>query len=152
MPVGIDVDVAWIERERRLAPFDGDALRSAGGKWASAHLDPGNAGAADIVDTPDLDRQPRSLRLQPHEFRPDAEFDPLTVRQATIGPLQGDRFIADEGGGAFDAAGQDVHAWRADEMSDEGVGRTLEQLIRSPGLHHGAVMHDHDLVGEGERL
>jgi hypothetical protein len=37
-------------------------------------------------------------------------------------------------------------------MAHEGVGRALEQFFRCPSLHHGAVMHDHHLVGEGQRL
>ena len=50
------------------------------------------------------------------------------------------------------AARQHVHARRADEIADEGVGRALEQLVRRAGLHHRAVVHHHHLVGEGERL
>ena len=37
-------------------------------------------------------------------------------------------------------------------MADEGMRRPLEQLVRRADLHHLAVMHDHDLVGEGQRL
>ncbi len=57
-----------------------------------------------------------------------------------------------KGRGALDPAGQHVHAGRADEVADEGVRGTLEQLLRRAGLHHRAVVHDHDLVGEGQRL
>ena len=71
--------------------LDGNAVRNAGGKGPPAHLDPGDAGAADIVDAPHLDRQARSPRLEPHEFGPDAEFDPLPGGEGAIGPLQGDR-------------------------------------------------------------
>ena len=37
-------------------------------------------------------------------------------------------------------------------MADEDVVRPLEQLVRSALLHHLAVVHDDDRVGERERL
>ena len=53
---------------------------------------------------------------------------------------------------AADLARQHVHARRADEVADEGVPRPLEQLDRRADLDDHALMHHHDLVGEGERL
>ena len=46
----------------------------------------------------------------------------------------------------------DVHAGRADEIADEGVRGLVEQFGRRAALHHAAVMHDDDGVGEGQRL
>ena len=53
---------------------------------------------------------------------------------------------------ALDGDRQHVHARRADEIADEGVLRPLEQLGRRADLHDLALVHDHDLVGEGQRL
>ena len=41
---------------------------------------------------------------------------------------------------------------RADEIADEGMRRPLEQLRRRADLHHAAVVHHDDRVGEGQRL
>ncbi len=48
--------------------------------------------------------------------------------------------------------GHDVHAGRADEIADEGVGGLVEQFRRRAALHHAAVMHHDDGIGEGQRL
>ena len=53
---------------------------------------------------------------------------------------------------ALDADRQHVHARRADEIADESVLRPLEQLGGRADLHDLALIHDHDLVGEGQRL
>ena len=53
---------------------------------------------------------------------------------------------------ALDLGRQDIHAGRADEVADEGMGGAFEELLRRAHLHHGAVVHDDDLVGKGERL
>ena len=92
------------------------------------------------------------FRPQRDEFGSDAELDRLVPRQRRVAARQGDRLALDIGRRALDAAGQHVHARRADEMADEGVRRPLEQLLGRSGLHHRAVVHHDDLVGEGERL
>ncbi len=46
----------------------------------------------------------------------------------------------------------DVHAGRADEIADESMRGLVEQFGRRAALHHAAVMHDDDGVGEGQRL
>ena len=49
-------------------------------------------------------------------------------------------------------AGNEVHSRRSDEVADEGVVRPLEELVGRALLHHLAVVHHHDRVGERERL
>jgi len=46
----------------------------------------------------------------------------------------------------------EVHAGAPDEMPDEHVIRQLEQILGAALLKHLAVVHHHDLVGEGQRL
>ena len=45
-----------------------------------------------------------------------------------------------------------IHAGRADEITDESVLRPLEQLGRRGDLQDAAVLHHHDFVGEGQRF
>ena len=74
----------------------GRALPSPGpGQWQ---------GPADVGDAPHRDRKPEPLRLQLHEFRPDAELDALAAWQSRIGAKQLDGFVLDKGGAAIDAA------------------------------------------------
>jgi len=40
----------------------------------------------------------------------------------------------------------------SDEVTDESMRGLVEQFGRRAALHHAAVMHDDDGVGEGERL
>src|SRR5699024_254344 len=51
---------------------------------------------------------------------------------------------------ALRQARQEVHARAADEPADEGVSRTLEELLRAAQLQHLSLVHDHHLVGEGQ--
>ena len=37
-------------------------------------------------------------------------------------------------------------------MADKGVLRTFEQVDRRADLNHQAIVHDHNLIGEGHRL
>ena len=56
------------------------------------------------------------------------------------------------GRATLEPAGQDVHAGRADEVTDEGVLGRFEQLHRRADLHDLAQVHDHDPIGERQRL
>ena len=52
----------------------------------------------------------------------------------------------------LELAGQDVHARRADEVTDEGVPGLLEQLDRRADLHDLAQIHDHHPIRDRQRL
>ena len=108
-----------------------------------------DAVAAGIGDLDDLDRN--AVRRERHELGPHAELEPAgAVRHAGMAGF--DRAAGEPDFAAGDLAGQHIHARRADEMADESVPRTLEQLDRRAGLHDLAIVHDHDLIGEGQRL
>ena len=78
---------------------------------------------------------------------------PISLRPAPRGAVGGGDGLAREDRGAVaELAGQHVHAGRADEVADEGVRRALEEIDRRADLHHLALVHHHDLVGEGQRL
>ena len=107
--------------------------------------------AADILDLADRHRHAR--RAEPDIFRPDAELDlaPALAELRRAGQL--DRLARRDCALRPSTVDRhDVHARRADEIADESVLRPLEQLGRRADLHDLAVIHDDDLVGEGQRL
>ena len=53
---------------------------------------------------------------------------------------------------ACDCRIHQIHTGRADEITHKGMGRGFKQLFRRAHLHHTAVIHDNNLIGEGERL
>ena len=73
-------------------------------------------------------------------------------RQRAVALVEGERVAGDPRLAALHLGRQHVHARRADEVADEGVGGPHEQLLRRAGLHHAALVHHHDRVGEGQRL
>jgi hypothetical protein len=84
-----------------------------------------------------------------HEFGPDTELDRACLRLLRL--RQRNRAAA-EPCRAPSRHRHDIHAWRADEIADEGMVRPLEELVWRADLDDLAVIHDDHLVGEGERL
>src|SRR3954449_6201657 len=87
-----------------------------------------------------------------NKLRSYADFKALALRQGWIQSKELDRMPIDPRRRTFDLGRQDIHARRADEVAYEGMGWAFEELLRRAHLHHGAVVHDHDLVGEGKRF
>ena len=104
-----------------------------------------------ILNLDDMNRQSGlTVVAQPDELRPHAQlqvFCPLG-RGHRLG--QGQRRAGDNRLAARDLAGQDIHARRADEITDEGMGRPFKKLLRRPHLHHLALVHHHHFVREGQ--
>jgi hypothetical protein len=63
--------------------------------------------------------------------------------------MQADDVTVDPRLVSADRGRHDVHAGRADEIADESMRGLVEQFGRRAALHHAAVMHDDDRVGEG---
>ena len=108
--------------------------------------------APDIVNALHLHGNTEAFRPQMDEFRPHPDLDAPAGRQGRISPAQLDRMPVEPRRRALDLGRQDIHAGRADEVADEGMRGAFEELLRRAHLHHGAVVHDDDLVGEGERF
>ena len=64
--------------------------------------------------------------------------------------MAADLVAADLSHAAGELYRHDVHAGRADEITDEGVLRPLEQFLGRTDLHDLAVIHDNDLLGESQ--
>ena len=109
--------------------------------------------AAHILDPPDAGGQAGARAVVGQEagvFR--AHPDLHLALETRIGRAQPHRPAGHAGRGSLDLRRQQVHAGRADEIADEGVGRGLEQRLGRADLDHAALMHHHHLVGEGQRL
>ena len=121
--------------------------------FASPRRDAREADAAEVVDAVDLRTEQAGRRRDGiDEFRTNADLDLRAVGQLVVAAVERDDVTADPGLATPHLGRQDVHAGRADEIADERVRRLVEQLGRRAALHHAAVMHDDDGVGEGQRL
>ena len=97
------------------------------------------------------DRRRHAGRAEADIFRADAEFDRAGIAKLRrAGEL--DNLAAEPRTAPLDRYRHDVHARRADEITDESVLGTLEELSRRADLHDLAVIHDDDMLGEGQRL
>src|SRR5947207_281894 len=81
MAVCVDVDALRVEAHRGLVALDKRTVRHAGRHGNAVELDAGDAHAADVVDASQPNRNARTLGLQLHELRTNAELDLLPGRQ-----------------------------------------------------------------------
>ena len=86
------------------------------------------------------------------ELGADTDLDRLPSRQVVVACVKSQRLARDARLAVLHLGRQHVHAGRADEVADEGVRRLVEQFLRRASLHHAAVVHHDDGIGEGQRL
>ncbi len=148
--IGVNMRLPRLEPDAGPAFRRHEAIGCHGSHGQTAEFDARDALAAKIIDAPEADWQAVPFR-QIDEFGPDPEFELLSRRRMAIeqdgtscGPsiallpssLQGSTFMPGE----------------PMKMPDKSVGRPVEQFAGRSHLHHGAVMHHHDRIGEGQRL
>ena len=153
MGIGVNVDLPRIEDQS--GPVGGQlcSVGHACRQFQVAHPHLREAAAAEIVDPLDPGRQKvRRWCRDTNEFRTDADFDEGARRKVVISPLELERMAGDPRLAPVHLGRQHVHARRADEVADECVDGAREQRLGRAGLHHSALVHDHDSVGEGQRL
>ena len=102
----------------------------------------------DIGDTGHTRRDP--LIGERHIFGAHAKLGLAAL--AGHRPLNRDRLAVEVDAASFNFCWQDIHARRADEMPDKRMLGPIKELNRCADLHDLAVLHDDDLICEGQRL
>src|SRR6185436_11747287 len=124
--------------------FGGDDIEVHAVETDTGHFDPAN-----IVDALYGNGNALFAAAQTHIFRPHADLELGAGRDFAIRAIQLDLIAAaDHRMVAAQISRQHIHARRADEIADEGMGRPLEEIRRCADLHHLAFIHDHHRVGE----